>query len=492
MNKKVKIILIMLCVISLFTTGFTNIDNKPKTVYRVYLKGESLGLIKSKNSLENYIDNQQEKIKKKYKVDKVYAPQDLVIEKETTYANDIKTTKEIYNEIKDKSSFTISGYLVKIKGIKEETNDQKTKKTKTKSIYVLDKEVFNNAIKKSVKAFIPSEKYNNFENDTQPEIKETGSIIENIYIKNKITIKKMNVPADKKIYLSEEELSKYLLFGTTKDQKTYKVKAGDTVADIAYANKMSTEEFLISNPDLGDENSLLSEGQEVKIGVVEPQFRVVEEDHVVIDEASNYLTETVSDSSKCNSVSQVTQKGSKGLNRVTQKIQKINGQIVNTVTVSTEVLKEATKEIVTKGTMSCGGWSNEAPRAGKGYFAWPAACGSVSSPFGYRWGAFHDGTDIAGCGYGSPIYAAADGVVVESASKAVNGSYITIKHPNGYYTMYAHLSARRVSSGQHVNKGQVIGAMGKTGAATGVHLHFAVWTGYPYRGGRAVNAMSFY
>ena len=60
--------------------------------------------------------------------------------------------------------------------------------------------------------------------------------------------------------------------------------------------------------------------------------------------------------------------------------------------------------------------------------------------------------------------------------------------------MYAHLctGCRYVSEGQTVYKGQVIGGMGRTGAATGVHLHFSIWTGYPYRGGRALNAMQFY
>ena len=58
--------------------------------------------------------------------------------------------------------------------------------------------------------------------------------------------------------------------------------------------------------------------------------------------------------------------------------------------------------------------------------------------------------------------------------------------------MYAHLSARYVGVGTYVEKGQVIGAMGQTGFATGVHVHFGMWYGYPYRGGRAQNAMNFY
>ncbi len=501
MNKKINLLIIILLSLA-FTTGFTKISTKPQTVYRVYLKGKSLGLIKSQKSLEEYIDKKQEEIKKKYDVNKVYVPSELDIVKETTYDTNIKSNKEIYNEIKDISPFTISGYSIKLKG--EDTKDVngKTIKGKNQTIYVLDKNIFTESIERTVKSFIPKEEYEEYEKDIQKDIQTTGKIIENIYIQNKITIKKSNIPVDKKIYQTVEELSKYLLFGTTEDQAKYQISDGDTIQDIAFNNKISTEEFLIANPTLQDENSLLSPGQVVTLGILKPQFSVVEVDHVVKDIESNYPTETIEDSSKCNNVSEVTQAGVKGLNRVTQKVQKINGETVNTVGVDKEVLKESVKEIVVKGTKNCGGgnsygsgaWSNTGPRPSNGYFGWPASCSSVSSGFGYRWGVLHDGTDIAGCGYGSAIYAAAEGKVVQSGYKYDNGQFVTIQHPNGYYSMYAHMcnGCRYVSVGQYVQKGQVIGGMGRTGAATGVHLHFSIWTGFPYRGGRALNAMQFY
>ena len=496
MNKKI-IIILMLCLSFIYITGFKNIATTPHTVYRVYLKGKSLGIIKSKEDFEKYIDEKQEEIKKKYKVDKVFVPADLDIVKEITYDNEIKTNDEIYEEIKDVSPFTINGYTIKIKGLDTKDSEGKEIKGKTNTIYVLDKKVFTNSVEKTVKSFISPEDYKNYANDTQPEIKETGTIIDNIYIKNKITIKKDKIPVNKTIYQTEKDLSKYLLFGTTKAQATYTIQDGDTISDVAFNNRISVEEFLIANPDLQDEKSLLSPGQVVTLGILKPQISIVEEDHVVKDEEQNYSTKTEEDPEKYNNYTEVKQAGVKGLNRVTQKVQKINGETTSIVSISQEVLKEPIEEIVIKGTKQpaskwSGGYGNLIIT--KGMFGWPATCSTVSSGFGWRWGTLHDGTDIAGCGYGSNIFSAESGEVVTVGYKYDNGQYITIRHDNGYYTMYAHLCSgcTYVKVGDRVQRGQPIGGMGQTGFATGVHLHFAIWTGPPYAGGTALNAMNFY
>ena len=249
---KNKIILVLLLFISFFTnTGFTNVSQKPRTIYKVYLKGKVLGNIKSKESFEKYIDTKQNEIKKKYQVNKVYVPEDLDIVKEITFENNIKTNEEIYKKIKDTSPFTINGYAIKIKD--NETKDDNEKKVKYQTIYVLKKDIFTESIEKTVKSFISPEEYDNYANDTQKEIQDTGKIIENIYIKNKITIKKDKIPINKVIYQSVDELSKYLLFGTVEPQATYTIQDGDTISDVAFNNKISVEEFLIANPDLQDE-----------------------------------------------------------------------------------------------------------------------------------------------------------------------------------------------------------------------------------------------
>lgn len=496
MNKTIKFICFIL-ITTIFMTGFSNISNKPQTLYKVYLKGESLGLIKSKKELEDYIDKEQNEIKKKYKADKVYLPADLKIVKETTFDKNIKTTKEIYEEIKDKSPFTINGYVVKIKGLESTNAEGKKVVGKTTVIYTTSKDIFTKSIEKTVKSFISEVDYNNYANNTQKEIEDVGSLIEKIYIKNKITIKKDLIPVDKKIYQTEEELSKFLLFGTTEEQKKYAVLPGDTIGVVALNNRISTLEFLIANPDLKDENSLLSPGQEVTIGILKPQFSLVEQDKVVFREAKPYTTETRYDNDKYVGWEEVQQAGVNGENRVTQVVLKVNGEIISRTPIETEVLKEPVNEIIVKGGKQSAYYGYGAALPSSGEWGWPATCSSISSPFGWRWGSFHDGTDIAGCGYGSNIFAAQSGTVVVSeydGRYGVNGEYIVIDHHNGYYSQYNHMCSgcRAVKVGDYVEKGQPIGGMGQTGAATGVHLHFSIWYGYPYRGGTALNAMQFY
>ncbi|HWB37759.1 MAG TPA: M23 family metallopeptidase, partial [Rugosimonospora sp.] len=106
-----------------------------------------------------------------------------------------------------------------------------------------------------------------------------------------------------------------------------------------------------------------------------------------------------------------------------------------------------------------------------------------SSDFGMRYDPYyqvwqlHAGVDLAAAG-GSPIYAAMAGTVVWAAWRGGNGNYTCIDH--GLYqgrdltTCYAHQSKFLVRTGQHVDRGQVIGLVGSTGASTGYHLHFEV------------------
>ena len=86
---------------------------------------------------------------------------------------------------------------------------------------------------------------------------------------------------------------------------------------------------------------------------------------------------------------------------------------------------------------------------------------------------FHAGIDI-GCNSGTPVVAAASGEVVQAEYMGGYGYAVIIYHGGGFSTVYGHLSKFAVSTGQKVQRNQIIGYVGSTGYATGPHLHFEV------------------
>lgn len=118
------------------------------------------------------------------------------------------------------------------------------------------------------------------------------------------------------------------------------------------------------------------------------------------------------------------------------------------------------------------------PERFNGRFSWPVS-GVVTSPFGWRSNPFgggpefHQGLDIA-APMGTTITAAASGTVIMAQWYGGYGNYILIDNGNHYSTGYGHCSAIYVRAGQHVQRGQAIGAVGSTGYSTGPHVHFEV------------------
>ena len=103
----------------------------------------------------------------------------------------------------------------------------------------------------------------------------------------------------------------------------------------------------------------------------------------------------------------------------------------------------------------------------------------ITSGFGYRihpilgTKMFHSGIDYRGA-VGTPVYAVADGVVVQSSYNDDSGNHVAVKHSDNSQSWYLHLSQRSVGAGQQVKGRQIIGKVGNTGRSSGAHLHFAI------------------
>jgi hypothetical protein len=99
--------------------------------------------------------------------------------------------------------------------------------------------------------------------------------------------------------------------------------------------------------------------------------------------------------------------------------------------------------------------------------------GKVISRYGWRRGRMHTGTDIK-LNLGDTIYAAFDGEVFRAQRYYGYGNLVIVKHPHALETYYGHLSSFLVKAGDTIRAGQAIGLGGRTGRATGTHLHFEI------------------
>jgi len=107
-------------------------------------------------------------------------------------------------------------------------------------------------------------------------------------------------------------------------------------------------------------------------------------------------------------------------------------------------------------------------------FTWPTSSRNVTATYGQKgklWDTYHHGIDFKGA-IGEPVFASADGIVQIARRESKWGNRVTLKHANGYQTLYGHMNSIAASPGQRVKAGDIIGGVGSTGQSTGPHLHF--------------------
>ncbi len=457
--------------------GFT--DNKtvyPEVVYTVYLAGEKIGMIEDKASFEAYIDNIADEIKEEYLVNHVYKPEALDIMRSLTYSPQIMSNEEIFEKII--TPLTIEGYQITVRD-----------EERTLRVNVNDLEIFEAAIHNLIASFAGGENYELYLEEEQLTIVDTGRRIDNIYLDNDITYRKSKIPVTETIYVSAEDLTQKLLFGTTQEHEVYTVEEGDTIATVAFDHEISVEEFLISNPEFTSKNNLLFVGQEVVIGITDPQVSVVVEEYVVEEVKKDFRREVRYDATQNVGYRRVSQEGVAGVERLTRNVRKVNGVVAYSDLLEREEIQPVINEVTIRGQREV---SHVATTYG---WTWPTSPGwIISSDYAYRINPFtrrrelHEAIDIA-IGHGAHIYAANSGEIYHVGYNRSYGNYVVIKHNNAAdnYTLYAHLARYIVNNGQTVQAGQLIGYMGSTGNSTGPHLHFELWVGEPYVGGYRIN-----
>jgi murein DD-endopeptidase MepM/ murein hydrolase activator NlpD len=254
--------------------------------------------------------------------------------------------------------------------------------------------------------------------------------------------------------------------------KSYKVKKGDNVQTIAQQFKVSTMSVIWANN--------LKSKTDVKVGET---LRIPPITGLIVKVAATDTLETLAARYDVNATDILAMNGLEDTNLVVGQVLVLPGAHGKPLPAS-KLAKPVSRP-------SSGGGSVRPPaRYSGGSFVWPVVGGGnyISQYFHYG----HYAIDIA-ADYGSEARAAAAGTVTFAGWKNNGGGYqVWVAHGSGLYTTYNHMSAITVGRGQHVGRGQQVGRVGMTGNATGPHLHFEVWRGPVWDGGRRVNPLAYF
>jgi murein DD-endopeptidase MepM/ murein hydrolase activator NlpD len=257
--------------------------------------------------------------------------------------------------------------------------------------------------------------------------------------------------------------------------QTYKVKAGDTLSGIAHKFGVTMMTLYWAN-DLKSKDRL-HQGQKLEIPPVTGLLIEVSATDTLAGLAKEY---------------KVDEAAILAANEITDP-NLVLGQVLILPGAKGDAIASPSPSATTKPATSTK-HSTSKPKPAKpprtytgGRLKWPTTSHRLSQGFHYG----HYGLDIDG-DTGDPIWAAAGGTVTFAGWKNNGGGYqVWIAHGSGLYTTYNHMSSVSVSRGQHVGRGQRVGRMGATGFATGSHLHFEVWRGPIWNGGRRVNPLAY-
>jgi murein DD-endopeptidase MepM/ murein hydrolase activator NlpD len=264
--------------------------------------------------------------------------------------------------------------------------------------------------------------------------------------------------------MNPEEIVKLLETANIQPLK-YTVQSGDCVGCIAQKFDLPIQLIYENNPWI--KNDQIKVGDVMDLTMLQPALsvKVIEKQMEQIDVPFETVYEI--DDNLRMGVIQPIKPGLNGLKQVVFHVTKVNGYIVEEEAVDEWMIAEPIAALARKGTKVILG-------EGSGKFAWPVLSARITSSYGIRWDKLHKGIDIV---YTNKKIIAADHgeVIFAGNNKDGYGNKIIIDHKNGYRTVYAHLSKMNIARGKIVQKGDLIGNMGATGNATGVHLHFEIY-----------------
>ena len=429
-------------------------------IHKLYSSGKLIGVLSDKPALNRFLNEiYHTEYEEDFPDSEVYLGTDVYLTSEQSFMSYENIDEEIFAYLKDNRLFTLRCTGVEFSdenGIYAE-------------IYVRNEELFNNAMNSYMLCFIdPNELAILNRGESTPPLKTYGSRSVGITVSQTITMKE-DFTEPEKILTDEKQVLEYLEYGDNTEREYYTVQKYDTVAGVGSKNYglSATQVMNINRDKITSIEQILSEGEELCVTYFTSPIDIIVTRESMKKEPIVAETIYQTDPNIREGETVRTQVGVDGSKNSLYTERWVNGVLVSgTLTSSVDTL-QAINEIISVGTL-------QIPGVGTGTFRWPVDNPFISCHWGCYWG--HRAIDIQNAydHYGN-IYAADRGVIEENSYNGVNGNYVIIDHSNGYETYYGHMYVRSpLQIGDIVDKGDVIGQIGMTGAATGPHVHFFI------------------
>lgn len=434
---------------------------QPITVKKIYNNGNLIGILSDEKVIDALLNRvYRDKYKAEFPDTQMGLGEDIYIVDSLNYYHVENKDDAIVKYLEENDLFSVLTNVV-------EFSDHKGVYA---TIYVKNIDDFYNAEQKFLLNFVSPESLDLFKNNkTTKELTTYGRRELSVAVKENITVSK-GLASPSKIKGSEEEVLEYLSYGDNMEREYYEVIEFDTIEGVGSKNHDLTAQQVVNiNRDvLKSPTQLLEAGTKLNVTYFTSPINVVVEQELIQKEIV-YPENTlyVEDETVREGVSWTYQEAVEGSKNVKYKETYINGVLMEALEISSVITSQPVQEIVYVG-------SKVIPGIGSGTFRIPVdnmyiSCGYLCYPG-------HQAIDIQNRynRYGD-VYAADRGTVVQSGYKSVNGYYMVIDHGNGYQTYYGHFNkAPYFPVGVKVDKGEIIGQIGKTGLASGPHVHFEI------------------
>lgn len=437
-------------------------SKEPTKQYKLYHGKELIGVLSDEEPLTQAIDQLYEE---RY--------EDLFPDTELDLGQDVYVVEEYAHYQLENIDDQIIDYVISegLYGIVTNVVEFSTKDGVYDVIYIQNLDDFKTARNDFLLNFVSAEALEAFnKSERLDELTTFGSIETGIRISETISTKE-GVANPDDIFTSKEEIYTYLCYGRNEERQYYTVQEGETLQGVGFHfDNMSPVQIMMLNPGvIYSVDQVLKAGMVLNVTyytspltVIVTKERLAEE--IVIPEAPTYVE---NDDVYEGQTAIITEERNGKKNVLYEEVW-INGVLQSGTIRSSKVTEEPIRGVISIGTKA-------KPNVGTGNFSWP--CENTLLTCG--WGCYpgHQATDVVNrYERYADILAADNGTVVNVTYDSIGGNYIIIDHNNGYKTYYGHLNVPAYPEiGDTVMRGEVIGQMGDTGLAFGVHVHFAIY-----------------